>query len=242
MAENPFYDRTVDVEDACRRLERDGYCVLEGLLKEDWCAYLDAKARAVMDPNAGYCKRAGALNDIPELAPLCEHPAVLDIIAHFLGKPFYIANNVNMFWTQPGGPGGQQHCDWPSWEMPVPFPPWPVHIQLMWMLTDFTADNGATRVVPGSHWRCRAPAPEGEFTGEIPVVGPRGAVFIWNGNVWHRNAPSTSPDRHRMGVGPNYIPRWLHRPEDGWPLLRRDIYEGFLPPLQQLLERAVEPA
>src|SRR5262249_40355776 len=111
-----------------------------------------------------------------------------------------------------------------------------------WMLTDFTADNGATRVVPGSHWRCRAPAPEGEFTGEIPVVGPRGAVFIWNGNVWHRNAPSTSPDRDRRVEGPNSIPRWLPLAEDGWPVLRRDIYEGFLPPLQQLLERAVEPA
>jgi hypothetical protein len=33
MAENPFYDRAVDVEDACRQLAQDGYCVLEGLLK-----------------------------------------------------------------------------------------------------------------------------------------------------------------------------------------------------------------
>ena len=110
----------------------------------------------------------------------------------------------------------------------------------MWMLTDFTADNGATRVVPGSHLAGRPPTPNREYPHEMPVVGRKGSVLIWHGALWHRNGPNTTTDQHRMGANAAYIPWVVHRPPEGWPLVRRELYESFPDRLQQMLERSVE--
>ena len=226
-------------ETACRQLETQGYTVLEGLLEEGEAARLDAQARALMADKSGYAKLEGALNAIPALAPLCMHPAVLRLAERFLGAPFYLVNNVCMMWCQPGAPGGRLHADWPLGDVPQPYPSWPMLLQTMWMLTDFTAENGATRLVPGTHLGGHPPStPEAEV--EVPALGRRGSVLIWNGGVWHRNGANTSADQHRMGANAAYIPRFVHRPEL-WPRVRRAIYRDLPTPLQQLLERSVEP-
>ncbi|MBI2506364.1 MAG: phytanoyl-CoA dioxygenase family protein [Candidatus Latescibacteria bacterium] len=226
-------------EVACRQLETQGYTVLEGLLEEEEAARLDARARELMADRSGYAKLEGALNFIPALAPLCMHPAVLRIAGRFLGAPFYLVNNVCMMWCQPGAPGGRLHADWPLGDVPRPYPPWPLLLQTMWMLTDFTAENGATRLVPGTH-RSGQPPPSTPVEGEVAATGRRGAVLIWHGATWHRNGPNTTPDQHRMGANAAYIPRFVHRPEL-WPRVRREIYQRLPEPLQKLLERSVEP-
>jgi len=223
---------------ACEQLEARGYTVLEGLLDDEEAARLDAQARALMADKSGYAKLEGALNPIPELAPLCIHPAIMRLARRFLGEPFFLVNNVCMMWCQPGAPGGRLHADWPLGDVPRPYPAWPMLLQTMWMLTDFTAQNGATRLVPGTHLGGRHPqTPEGE--GEVPALGKRGSVLIWNGGVWHRNGANTSVDQHRMGANIAYIPRFVHRPEL-WPRVQREVYQGLPSQLQQLLERSVE--
>ncbi|MSR84449.1 MAG: hypothetical protein EXS58_16260 [Candidatus Latescibacteria bacterium] len=226
-------------EAACRQLETQGYTVLEGLLDEEEAARLDTQARQLMADRSGYVKLEGALNPIPALAPLCIHPAVLRLAERFLGAPFYLVNNACMMWCQPGAPGGHLHADWPLGDVPQPYPPWPLLLQTMWMLTDFTAENGATRLVPGTHLSGKPPGTT-EDGGEVPALGRRGAVLIWLGGVWHRNGANTSVDQHRMGANVAYIPRFVHRPEL-WPRVRREVYQGFPEQLQQLLERSVEP-
>ena len=127
------------VESACARIEEQGYCVMEDLLDPREAARLNARARRLMQREKGYVNLEGALNPMPELAPLCVHPVVMEIAGHFLGAPFYLANNVCMKWCQPGAAGGHLHSDWPLLDVPRPFPPWPMLLQTMWMLTDFTA-------------------------------------------------------------------------------------------------------
>ena len=227
------------VESACARIEELGYCVLEDLLDPREAARLDARARRFMPREEGYVNLEGALNPMPELAPLCVHPVVMEIAEHFLGAPFYLANNVCMKWCHPGAAGGHLHSDWPLFEVPRPFPPWPMLLQTMWMLTDFTAENGATLVVPGSHLKGRPPEP-GEEAGEVAATGRRGSLLVWHGTLWHRAAANTSSGQHRLGANAGYIPRFIHRPREEWPLLRSDLYESFPASLRQLLERSVE--
>jgi len=81
--------------------------------------------------------------------------------------------------------------------VPAPFPE---HNQLLtccWALDgDFTAENGATHVVPGSHHLRRHPArPEEAHAQELlePVRGPRGCVVCWDGSVWHSGGVRTAP-------------------------------------------------
>ena len=57
----------------------------------------------------------------------------------------------------------------------------------VWMLDDFTAENGATRMIPGSHtWR-RLPEPgnAGSLPDEVLVSGTAGTVAIMNAHMWH---------------------------------------------------------
>ena len=238
------------VEKACREIEEAGYTIIEGLLDQAQAARLDklarrfmmAEARYVNTSSPGYLKLEGALNHLPELAILCAHPAVLQIAERLLGAPFYLPNNICTMWCQPQSAAGGSHADWPLQQVPQPYPPWPMLLQTMWMLSDFTSENGATRVVPGSHLSGKpAPSPD-ILEGEVAAVGPKGSILIWSGNVWHRNGPNTTTDQHRMGANVPYIPRYLYRPPEAWPLLRRDLYESFPAHLQQLLERSVADA
>ncbi|MEE2709447.1 MAG: phytanoyl-CoA dioxygenase family protein [Gemmatimonadota bacterium] len=112
-------------------------------------------------------------------------------------------------------------------------------LQTMWMLPDFTEDNGATRMVPGSHLSGRMPR-KGDESEEIIITSSKGSVLIWHGATWHRTGPNTSSDRHRMGANVAYIPSFIHRPLDGWPLVKRSAYEKLSGDLQGLLERSVE--
>ena len=69
----------------------------------------------------------------------------------------------------------------------------------MWALTDFTDDNGATRIVPGSH---RAPSsPElGARLRDPAATMRRGSILVFDGSVWHgggANAHGRASRRHR---------------------------------------------
>ena len=68
----------------------------------------------------------------------------------------------------------------------------------VWLLDDFTPDNGATRVVPGSHlWRQRpqdaladpmAPHPQ-----EVLVLGKAGSIAVMNSHTWHGGTANRTP-------------------------------------------------
>ncbi|MBM3261841.1 MAG: phytanoyl-CoA dioxygenase family protein [candidate division Zixibacteria bacterium] len=229
----------MDTDVAVAHIEQNGYCILENLLDPAEAERLDRLAQPLMNRTGGYVKLEGALNPIPDLAQLCHHPAIMEIAERLLGKPFFLANNVCMMWCQPGAPGGGLHSDWPLGGVKQPWPPWPMLLQTMWMLTDFTPDNGATRLVPGSHVSGRPPDADA-LEKEIPMIGKKGSVLIWHGATWHRNGPNTAVSAHRMGANAAYIPWYVYRPPEGWPLVKREIYTAFPERLQQLLERSVE--
>ena len=64
-------------------------------------------------------KLEGTLNHIPDFAPLCMHPVVLEVVEHFLGEGIQ-QPNVAMMWCQPGAPRGGLHSDWPLSGVPQP--------------------------------------------------------------------------------------------------------------------------
>lgn len=229
----------MEYDAAISHFDEYGYCVLDHVLDPEQARDLDQSGRRQMTGPGGYVKLEGALNSIPALSGLCEHPEVLRLAEHYLGTPFYICNNVCLMWCQPGAPGGDLHADWPLGEVSEPYPDWPMLLQTMWMLTDFTQDNGGTKLVPGSH-KTRRPPHDTQDKDEIAISGTAGSVLIWHGGVWHRNGANTTHDQHRMGANIAYIPRFIHRPRSQWPLIKTHVYDKLSGRMQKLLARSVE--
>ncbi|MGH7818237.1 MAG: phytanoyl-CoA dioxygenase family protein [Candidatus Binatia bacterium] len=93
------------------------------------------------------------------------------------------------------------HADNAGWQLPEPYPhpSQSVGVNCTWLLTDYTADDGATVFVPGSHFLRRLPIGlEGEER-IVPLEAPRGTLVVWGSNTWHGSLPRRKPGL-RLGL------------------------------------------
>ena len=87
----------------------------------------------------------------------------------------------------------------------------------MWMIDDFTADNGATLLVPGSHLSGRQPDHStDEGANWIPATGPAGTVAIFEGRTWHSTGENRT-NRNRIGLTTNFC-SWQFRQQENFLL------------------------
>ena len=108
-------------------------------------------------------------------------------------------------------------------------------VNVMWMLVDFTDENGATRVRPGSH-RVQAEPPRDEPVDTVPGVGPAGPALVFDGRIWHgTGANTTTADERRYGVLTYFCRPWL-RPQENYTLSTHpDVLAGADDEIRQLL-------
>ncbi len=110
------------------------------------------------------------------------------------------------------GPGSEQqplHHDDSIYPLPVPHGD--VVLNTMWAFDDFTAANGATRFLPGSHqWSAgRRPA---ETDPVVLAEMPAGSVAFYTGSIWHGGGANRT-GVPRLGVILEYVAAWL-RPQE----------------------------
>ncbi len=87
---------------------------------------------------------------------------------------------------------------------------YPMAVNLAWFLVDFTEDNGATVLWPGTHRLHEVPDPEADYS-DKPVtraIGPAGTCVIWDAALWHATGRNTS-DHVRHSVLGFYHRRWI---------------------------------
>lgn len=102
----------------------------------------------------------------------------------------------------------------------------------IWALTDFTEENGATRVVPGSPaWDDERRPTDEEKT---QAVMPAGSVLLYSGSVIHGGGENRS-EANRIGLNITYCLGWLRTEENQYLSCPPDIASGFDPDLQELL-------
>jgi ectoine hydroxylase-related dioxygenase (phytanoyl-CoA dioxygenase family) len=230
--------------DVARRLMDDGYVVVSGLLTE---ARLRA-ARADLDrvlavtptgrnPFEGFAtQRVYALfAKTRTFDQLAVHPLLLAVLDQVLGH-YQLSAPVGIR-IGPGESAQILHRDDSVYPLPEPHPP--VVVNTMWPLDDFTQDNGATRLVPGSHrWE-----PGRQPSGADPVLAaaiPAGSALFYLGSLWHGGGANRT-GRPRLGVILEYAAAWL-RPQENQCLAVPQAIVAQLPPrLQELLGYNIYP-
>jgi len=107
----------------------------------------------------------------------------------------------------------------------------------MWALTDFTEENGATRIVPGSHLAERSPK-YGAHYDSIPAEMARGSVLIWHGSLWHGGGANRTSER-RVGIAMNYCAGYIRQQENQQLGIPPSKVKNFSPRLQELVGYSV---
>ena len=133
----------MDAGEAAAALEDIGFVVLENIITPDVAGGLDARSRAAVADwaagtgawlDGGYLSLEGAINRVPELATLVEHPLCLEIAELVLGtSSFEQYNNIALKWCRPGLGEGGLHADCetprePGWRTTLR--PRPAHLSL----------------------------------------------------------------------------------------------------------------
>ncbi|HEV2370497.1 MAG TPA: phytanoyl-CoA dioxygenase family protein [Acidimicrobiales bacterium] len=237
---------TQDLDRARADLAELGYCLVADALEPTTVAGLrrrveELAAREIED-GTDYVYENGSnqrvwtlLNKGPEFVDLILHPLAIEMMEHLLGYGFLLSNiDANI-----AGPGGKPmflHADQSF--VPDPWPwPYPLVANIMWMLDDFTPDNGATRVVPGSHLEGHGPRPA-DMAGRAktePVTAPAGTALVFDGRLWHQTGANTTRDEKRHGILAYYCRPFMRQQENWFVSLRPDVLESAPPRLRQLL-------
>jgi len=223
-------------------MARDGAAIISGVIDANCISEITAEVGPYIDrtPMGGddftgrQTQRTGALvARVPSCRPLVVNRQVVDAAAEFL-KPFtdkIILHLTQTIYIHPGQGAQTLHRDRLAWgtQMPLSIEP---QFNTIWALTDFTADNGATRVVPGSHlwdWNQRA-EPEQIVQAEMQA----GSVLLYTGSVLHSGGQNNS-QQSRLGLNITYCLGWLRQEENQYLSCPPHIAKTLDPELQDLL-------
>lgn len=150
----------------------------------------------------------------PVFADLVEHPAALRLLKSVLDWPMLLGN-ISANITGPGGGEMVLHAD--QIFVPTPWPDEPQGANAAWCLDDFTDENGATRIVPGSHKWHRPPREDEANIDTVPMEAPAGSMIVFESRLWHKTGFNRTKDQHRAGIFGWYT-KPIYRQQENWYL------------------------
>jgi ectoine hydroxylase-related dioxygenase (phytanoyl-CoA dioxygenase family) len=165
---------------------------------------------------------------------LATHPLLLGVLDEVL-QHYQLSGPVGID-IGPGESAQGLHRD--DVVYPVPWPHQQLVLNTMWALDDFTTENGATLIVPGSHRS--APTERPDDSEAIPATMPAGSVMFYVGTVWHGGGANRTSER-RLGVILEYAAAWLRAQENHVTAVPVDVVRTLSPRLQELLGYNIFP-
>ena len=230
--------------DVRERLDRDGYAPLPGVLSDEQVTRMRARLaelaaaegdRAGMEVHqeAGTDRLADLVNKDPVFEVCFTDPRVLACIAHVLGE--FKLSSLNSRAALPGQGRQALHTE----GGPVGDGPYQV-CNSIWLLDDFTADNGATRVVPGSHRftvsvRDAMTDPAAAHPDEVKLIAPAGTVVVFNSHLWHGGTLNQT-SRKRRAVHSYFTRRGNGQQTDQQKYIRPETLARLSPAARFILD------
>jgi ectoine hydroxylase-related dioxygenase (phytanoyl-CoA dioxygenase family) len=231
------------IERVADLLDEEGCVVVERFIDDDKVAALKAELQPFRDATplgrndfeGHVTKRIYALfaktRGFDELAT---HPLLLGVLDRVLGH-YQLSGPVGID-IGPGETPQGLHRD--DVVYPIPWPHAQVVLNTMWALDDFTEDNGATLIVPGSHRT--SPDDKPDDAGATVATMPAGSVMFYVGTVWHGGGANHTEAR-RLGVILEYCASWVRAQENHITAIGEDVIRTLDPRLQELLGYNIFP-
>ena len=219
-------------ESVAAAIASDGAVVVEAVapvdlleqIESELRPYLDATPTGPDDFSGDHTRRTGSLiARSPGCRELVMHPLALGTARSFLGH----ATTLQLHLTQaiaigPGETPQPIHRDQWAFDF-FPFPAgYEVQCNTIWALTDFTEENGATRVVLGSNLREDRLSFGPDDT--EPATMTRGSVLFYSGSVYHGGGANNSAGT-RIGLNITYNVGWLRQEENQYLSVPREVAE-----------------
>lgn len=219
-------------------LRRDGYLILEGLLSAGTVAEVGADMDrihqtmplGITDFEGFHTKRIyNLMAKTRSVDALCSHPRIIAIIEGYLENQIQLSSATGIT-LLPGETSQGLHRDDSVYPLPRPRPP--LMVGTLWAIDAYTAANGGTELIPGSHAAIEEHIPAEERP--INIVMPAGSVLLFDGSLWHGGGANTS-DRQRRAISLSYCCAWLRQQENAYLSIPLETVRSLTRPLQCLL-------
>lgn len=232
-------NNTIDEHVEC--ITRDGYTIVENVLEP---AFLDAldedllrlEAELNIQPGKTCFEGTKTLRihnllvhgELYRQMPI--HPKILPIVERVL-DPGCLVSSISTSTLLPGETAQPIHAD--DQLIPLPKPHIPIVCNTLWAIADFTEENGATRIIPGTHLKDHSPAIGQEYD-SIAAEMPKGSVLLLHGSLWHGGGANQSKQR-RTAIALNYCAGFIRQQENQQLGIPREIARQFPHRLSELV-------
>ena len=159
------------------------------------------------------------------------HPKVTEVIRGVIGADCLLSTMGSAL-IGPGEPAQPLHGDDILYGFERPHKT--IVCNTVWALSDFTEQNGATRVVPGSHQWDSEPDYNKRYD-SITAEMPKGSVCFIVGTVYHGGGANLSNDQRRMGLTINYCAGAVRQQENLMLSVSKELANTFSKDLQNLV-------
>jgi ectoine hydroxylase-related dioxygenase (phytanoyl-CoA dioxygenase family) len=229
-----------------RQLDELGYVVLPGFMDARLLTELRGRLAEVYEEEGdraghefkteAHAHRLANLVDKGEVFQRAiAWPELLEYVRYVLGPEIKLSS-LNARSADPGSDAGQPlHVDMAA--VPDERGYWVCNT--VWMLDDFTSENGATRVVPGSHTWGKRPQdvlddPMAPHPQEVLVTGRAGSVAVMNAHVWHGGTANRT-SAPRLAMHAFYCRRDKPQQQYQRRLLRPEVQAALSPEARDIL-------
>eukprot|EP00439_Symbiodinium_sp_Y106_P074964 s2156_g14.t1 len=243
MSERFKADKTIprEWEWAVNEVREKGYVVLENLLSREEIAEIRTAIEPLLGKGGrnnfeGYQTRRvyAVLSKTRALDSMIAHPVVMALLGQFL-MPNFLLTAAQVIDICPGESIQPLHYD--DQFTHVPRPRDPFSMATVWALDDnFTAENGATVVIPKSHKWGDDRIPDQQTVEELGIAAelPIGSCVFFSGTLWHGGGANKSKDTNRCAFTAQYCQPWV-RPQENMMLSVPFDQVAMLPPEIQVM-------
>ena len=237
-----FFERNATSPDIVTALMRDGAAIVKeqvpvslvDKITQELRPHFDAIGHKFQNDFNGYkTLRLGGILEVSRTsADLIAHSRVMDVADAVLlpNCTNYQIGSCTAIEIHPGEDAQALHTDDSIY--PVRIPGVQFQISAMWALDDFTSENGATSVIPGSHNLEDKQAHDSNDA--VDAVMPKGSVLFYLGDTVHGGGANNS-DSSRAGLINTYCLGWLRQEENHYLTIPRDVADSYPDHIRRLM-------